>query len=325
VKLNFLFLIAVMACPLWVLELTLELLGAVPPRWVGDSMAVALILMGSTLLAGFFKSLKSRKGPPRTTEGASIDSDSLSRVASVGILNEWEQSLPCLFHEIRNYSSTLRGNALLLRRHAQSDSLLEPLGRLERTTAKIECLARDILDASSITQATRSQSLDLKSLIQGCILDHFPDSRETFRVVADPILPAVEGDALKLERVFLNLFRNAREAGAKSIQVRLSGHATRFRILIEDDGQGCSREQLGKLFRPMYTTKKEQGGTGLGLYMVKAILESHGGSVRAVSKNLWSGSRTGMIFCLEMKRTKNPMKRVGLQASRTNTRLGKTV
>jgi signal transduction histidine kinase len=75
---------------------------------------------------------------------------------------------------------------------------------------------------------------------------------------------------------------------------------------VEDDGQGCAPEALPKLFQPLYSTKKERGGTGLGLYMVKAIMEAHGGFIRAVSKNAWGAGRAGMIFCLEFPASKEP-------------------
>lgn len=228
--------------------------------------------------------------------------------------DEWAQSLPCLFHEIRNYSSTLRGNIQLLRRQSPSLPMLEALDRMERTTAKFECLARDILETASVAQVTRIQRVDLESLIQGCIQDHFPESRESISIVAGTAMPAIEGEHLKLERVFLNLFRNALEAGARSILVRMTAFPERLEITVEDDGQGCSREQLANVFRPLFTTKKERGGTGLGLYIVRSILQSHGGSIRAVSKNLRPGSGTGMIFRLEIKR---PEEGLGLEASKS--------
>ena len=241
-------------------------------------MAIALILIGSGMAAKFLQ----RKKPAEKDEG------------------DWERTLPGLFHEIRNYSSTLRGNTQLLRRQSLSSSMLEPLGRLERTTAKIECLAMEILEVSSLTRPALTGSVGVPEVIEGCILDHFSEVRDSFDLQFAADIPPVEADFLKLERVFLNLFRNAREAGANRIQVRVAASSHRMRISVEDDGEGCSVEQAGKLFRPLFTTKKANGGTGLGLYMVKAILESHGGSIRAESKNGSMGKGSGMVFTLEL-------------------------
>jgi signal transduction histidine kinase len=220
---------------------------------------------------------------------------------------QWEQSLLCLFHEIRNYSCTLRGNTTLLRMEPLSESMLGPLGRLERTTEKIDSLLKELLEASSITDVSALCPLEIVDLIQGCIDDHFSESETSIKIQSESEIPIISGDFQKLERVFLNLFRNAREAGSKSIKVKLSVLPHRLRILVEDDGEGATSEQIGRMFQPLYTTKKDKGGTGLGLYMVKAIIESHRGSIRVVSKNSWGGKGSGMIFCLELPRKQKSM------------------
>jgi histidine kinase/DNA gyrase B/HSP90-like ATPase len=178
-------------------------------------------------------------------------------------------------------------------------------GRLERTSAKIECLAKEILEVSSVTQLTCTRFIGIPELIEGCILDHFSEERVSFDLQIATAVPPVEADFLKLDRVFLNLFRNAREAGANRILVRITASPERLSISVEDDGEGCSAEQIGKLFRPLYTTRKTKGGTGLGLYIVKAILDSHGGGIRAESKIGSKGRGSGMIFTLELPITQS--------------------
>lgn len=301
---NFLKLIVLLACPFWVLDLTLRALQKTPPVWIADAMAIALILIGSGMIAEFLRRRRSAveadgEMGTRRTHIAFPDPG----ISSQG--GDWERTLPILFHEIRNYSSTLRGNTQLLRRHALTSSMLEPLGRLERTSAKIECLAKEILEVSSLTQLTYTRSIGIPELIEGSILDHFSEERGSFELQVATDIPPVEADFLKLDRVFLNLFRNAREAGASRILVRLAASPERLRISVEDNGEGCSAEQVEKLFRPLFTTKKTKGGTGLGLYMVKAILDSHGGSIRAESKNGSAGKGSGMIFTLELPIAQN--------------------
>ncbi|MEO6097383.1 MAG: HAMP domain-containing sensor histidine kinase [Fibrobacteria bacterium] len=299
---NFLKLIVLMACPFWVFDLTLRVLQKNPPVWVADSMAVALILIGFGMFVKFLR------GEKPTVEDSGHIGKPQARTENPNPGNPpendaWERTLPGLFHEIRNYSSTLRGNTQLLRRHSLSSSMLEPLGRLERTTDKIEYLAKEILEVSSLTQLTHTGSFEIQELIERCILDHFSEDRGLFKLKIANDIPPVEADFLKLERVFLNLFRNAREAGANRILVRVAASPEKVRISVEDDGEGCSAEQVGKLFRPLFTTKKAKGGTGLGLYMVKAIMESHGGNIHAVPKNDSSGNGSGMVFTLELPMT----------------------
>jgi nitrogen-specific signal transduction histidine kinase len=301
---NFLILMAFLPCPFWILDFILSSLQISPPVWVSDVMVISLILSGLGMIASFL-----RRGKPAVPKAESIGTrcscGDFTGPAAPSQGDDWDKILPGFFHEIRNYSSTLRGNTELLRRHSLSSSMLEPLGRMERSAAKIEYLAKELLEASSMTHLTYVSSIGIPELIEGCIQDHFPEARGSFdlRIASD--IPPIEADFLKLERVFLNLFRNAREAGANQILVRVAASPDRMRIAVEDDGKGCSVDQIGMLFRPLFTTRKAHGGTGLGLYMVKAILESHGGGIRAESKNASIGKGSGMVFTMELPITQS--------------------
>lgn len=271
------------ALPLCILEFLFRLGGLPPPRWLADALALVLLMVVAWLgLRGWREGRRS----------AALDQRDPART--------WDPALPCLVHEIRNYSSVLKGNASLLRSRIDGEAGLEPLFRLERTSEKIEALAQEILDASSSARRPDLELLCPLALLNGCLSEYFNESRNRIIVEADGPLPAIAGDPRKLERVFLNLLRNAWEAGAKSIRIRMSQETGRVRVRIEDDGQGCSPEITARLFQPLYTTKKAKGGIGLGLYVVKSVVEAHGGTIRAVSKNSLPDSRTGMIFCLEI-------------------------
>ena len=92
------------------------------------------------------------------------------------------------------------------------------------------------------------------------------------------------GDKVKLEEVFLNLLRNARDAIEGGGTITLTAERTDHSliILIEDTGCGIPEENLESIFEPFKTYK--QGGTGLGLSLSKQILESHGGSIEVRSE-----------------------------------------
>jgi signal transduction histidine kinase len=170
---------------------------------------------------------------------------------------------------------------------------------------------------------TAVASLDARRLVETCISEHFPERAGAFEVRADMDGLRIRGDGRKLERVFLNLFRNAFEAGAARIRIHLTALGNRPLILVEDDGKGCPEAELGMLFQRNFTTKSGSGGSGIGLHLAEATLEAHGGAIRAVSKNGWPADAeamarrrpdcdarpapmaseghwdTGMIFCLE--------------------------
>lgn len=108
----------------------------------------------------------------------------------------------------------------------------------------------------------------------------------------DPSLPEIVGDSAALERVFLNLIRNAMEAitppGRLRLQTRMetefhmnaNGRKQHFiRVEVSDSGRGMTDEEMAQLFTPFFTTKPH--GTGLGLTLSQQIVGFHGGKLRA--------------------------------------------
>ena len=92
------------------------------------------------------------------------------------------------------------------------------------------------------------------------------------------------GDKIKLEEVFLNLLRNAKEAidGEGTIYLSAERGNDILIIQISDNGCGIPEEHLDSIFEPFKTYK--QGGTGLGLSLSKRIIESHHGSISVSSE-----------------------------------------
>jgi two-component system, NtrC family, C4-dicarboxylate transport sensor histidine kinase DctB len=97
----------------------------------------------------------------------------------------------------------------------------------------------------------------------------------------------LRGDAAGWERVFVNLFLNSAQAGAKKIRIQAQANE----IVVSDDGPGIAPELLPKIFQPRVSSKSII--SGLGLYVVQSIVEQNGGSV--VASNSPGG---GAIFTL---------------------------
>lgn len=92
------------------------------------------------------------------------------------------------------------------------------------------------------------------------------------------------GDKIKLEEVFLNLFKNAKEAiqDKGTIQLTVCRKKDILSIQIKDNGCGIPADHIDSIFEPFKTYK--DGGTGLGLSLSKRIIEAHGGSISVISK-----------------------------------------
>jgi two-component system sensor histidine kinase HydH len=96
----------------------------------------------------------------------------------------------------------------------------------------------------------------------------------------------VQGDPEKFQQVFLNLFLNAVDAIGRggTLHVRLEGDPKEgVQVRVVDDGTGMSPETLAEIFAPFYTTKEAGHGSGLGLMVVKGIIEEHGGRIEVES------------------------------------------
>lgn len=118
----------------------------------------------------------------------------------------------------------------------------------------------------------------------------------TLELYCEEELPRILADPNQIQQVLLNLFGNAVRAtppgGRVTLRVRASNMAITgdgetkipaVRMTVEDSGVGMSPETLAKVFEPFFTTTAEDGGTGLGLAVVKGIVTEHGGTVSAES------------------------------------------
>ena len=100
----------------------------------------------------------------------------------------------------------------------------------------------------------------------------------------------IQGDQDLLYRAFMNIFINAIQSidGGGTITIRLKTEKGRYRIEIEDNGPGITQENLKKIFNPFFTTKEK--GSGLGLPIVRKIIEGHNGIIE-IESNEGSGTR----------------------------------
>jgi len=201
-----------------------------------------------------------------------------------------------LAHEIKNPLTGIKGAAELLaglfpsdyRARQYCDVILSGVDRLAS-------LVEEVLAVSGPLRLKREPVNIHQVLHQALAMAGlYPAARQGILVEQrfDPSLPEVSGDAAALERVFLNLIKNAVEAIESSgvimlqtrmeTQFRLTSRGMRrqfLRVDISDSGKGMSQEESEQLFTPFYTTKPD--GTGLGLVLSQRIVNLHGGKIWA--------------------------------------------
>jgi two-component system, chemotaxis family, CheB/CheR fusion protein len=215
-----------------------------------------------------------------------------------------DEFLAMLSHELRNPLSAIVSATELLR-----DGLSEGSGMdekivhiLQRQSEQMARLLDDLLEASRVTQnkiELRKRVIDLGSVVADAseAVRSLMESRGVDFVVAIPPEPIwVEGDPARLQQVHVNLLNNAAKYTPRGGHVRLDakrvdGHAV---ILVKDDGAGMSQEMLDTAFELFVqsnrTLDRAQGGIGVGLTLVRGLVEKHGGTVTARSEGEGRGS-----------------------------------
>lgn len=116
----------------------------------------------------------------------------------------------------------------------------------------------------------------------------------SLRVSIPPGLPQIVGDRQKLIQVLVNLIRNALQASHRGTPVLMESYASQGGVVIavQDEGDGVAPDIAARLFEPFVTSKGQQG-VGMGLYMARLVAESHGGTLRHVSRG---GAQRGARF-----------------------------
>ena len=158
---------------------------------------------------------------------------------------------------------------------------------IEGASKRIKTISRDLRDFAISEPLHVRKNIDINTIAANAVsLVHNLVSRSTdhFSVHYGDNLPGINGNPRKLEQVFINLLENAAQAltdKKSKICLSTSMDVERKHIVvkIEDEGVGISPECLEHVMDPFYTTKRDNGGTGLGLSVARAIVRDHGGSL----------------------------------------------
>jgi signal transduction histidine kinase len=108
------------------------------------------------------------------------------------------------------------------------------------------------------------------------------EARVTVR--AEDGVPAIHGNRAELVQVWTNLLGNALDAGAAKLTIRLLLRRGCVVVQVRDDGRGIPTHAQRRIFDPFFTTREQEGGTGLGLHIVRTVVERHGGHVAVRSR-----------------------------------------
>lgn len=193
---------------------------------------------------------------------------------------------------------------------------LEGIGKavtiLDRNFQRLAILVKDLLDAARLQAASLKmhfQDIDLRDTVFQSVETYLAAAREAgVRLVVDEDMPSLTArlDGSRIGQVVDNLVSNALKftptGGTVRVELSAPGPGV-ARIRVSDTGSGIRSEDLERLFRPFSqvhdTQQRNLGGTGLGLYVCRGIIEAHGGHIEADSQ----GPGQGCVFWFDLPRT----------------------
>jgi len=216
------------------------------------------------------------------------------RLASVATL------ITGLAHEIGTPMGVLRGHAEALEGAVDGDRARWRVQMIIEQIDRLTSIMQSLLNLARPHEPMRVEvSLSEVIATSGLFLsDKFARRSVEFSLdlVGDGL---IIGDPEKCQQIFLNLFLNAVDAlddGGGHLRVRLSaGEEDTVKVTITDDGAGITRDALAHIFEPFFTTKEAGRGSGLGLMVVKDIVEELGGAL-TVESSEGAGTTFQLLF-----------------------------
>jgi PAS domain S-box-containing protein len=240
---------------------------------------------------------------------ALLDSERSARTEAERVSRMKDEFLATLSHELRTPLNAILGWSQILRTTSPDEGeLVEGLDVIERNARSQAQIIEDLLDLSRIISGKIRldvQRLDIGSVVNAAINTVRPAATAKgvqLLVALDPDCLPVSGDPGRLQQTFWNLLSNAIKFTPRGgqVQVLLECHEPNVSISVSDTGQGIKPDFLPFVFdrfrQADASTTRRHGGLGVGLALVKQLVELHGGSVHAKS----SGEGRGSTFSITL-------------------------
>ncbi len=240
-----------------------------------------------------------------------------------------DEFLAMLAHELRNPLAPMLSIASLLEVKATDTASVQQMGGiLKRQTSHLARLVDDLLDVSRITRGKinlQRERVMLQNVLERALEGMHPQliAKSQAIKLATPQRPiSVEGDVVRLTQIVGNLLSNASKFSPQNstIHVQLEAHDGRAHIAVRDTGAGIDPQFLPHVFELFLqadqSLDRSQGGLGIGLTIVKRLVELHGGQVEARSEGLNRGSEFIITLPLVAEQSSRPGSSADVPASR---------
>ena len=277
-------------------------------------MCVPLVAHGRTLGALTFATAESRRHytdddlrfAEDVAHRAALAVDNAQAYKAMQVADRLkDEFLATLSHELRTPLNAILGYARVLRAGwITGDKTAHAIEVIERNAVALTQLVEDVLDVSRIVSGKvrlNIQSVDLPTVVRNAVETLVPaaDAKQIrLQTIIDPRAAPISGDPDRLQQIVWNLVSNAVKFTPKGgrIQVRLERVNSQVEIVVSDTGVGIKPEFLPHIFERFRQADsritRQFGGLGLGLAIVRHLVELHGGTIDVAS----GGERQGATF-----------------------------
>ncbi len=219
------------------------------------------------------------------------------KIAAIGL------AANMIIHDFKNPLASIENITNLIKETSKDDIVAECVDIINDAVEELNALIREVLDFSKGKKDLDIQNISISDLIlkvRGLLANKLKDNNIIFEVESLFDMD-IMADRKKLERVIVNLIRNSIEAlkgkkQEKKITLKIEKQEDKARFSITDNGCGIPEDIREKIFEP-FVTKHTVGGTGLGMAIVKQIIESHRGEITFETR---PGEGTTFVFTIPL-------------------------
>jgi hypothetical protein len=194
-------------------------------------------------------------------------------------------------HELRSPLTSVKGfTATLLTKWERftDEQKLHMLRTVNSDADRLTRLISELLDVSRIESGRlelRKQVVELPDLVRRDVAARIAagESEDQFEVTIEEGLPELWADPDKLAQVIGNIIENARRHGAGTVSITVGTAGKDLAVEVADQGEGIKPEAMPRIFTKFWHDTR-RGGTGLGLFIAKGIVEAHGGAIGASNR-----------------------------------------
>ena len=279
-------------------------------RWSGvrqlDALHRTLQLAGSRLAAAVAERSRAMEA-----KRVALDAERAARAEAEAANRAKDEFLAMLSHELRNPLPPIVNMVKLLgRSEPLTDQGRQAVGVIARQVEHLKRLVDDLMEATRVTKGMillQLRPVDVAAVIEEAVeaaraSGEGQDRRITLEIA--PGLGHIQADPVRIKQVLENVLGNAIKysRGGDAIHVEAAGDADGVEIRVRDEGVGIDPEHLSRIFGLFVqldaTIDRARGGLGIGLALVRALVQMHGGRVRAESE----GKGRGATFAVWLPR-----------------------